>query len=421
MRGSATSPRRGVATALALVVALLAATPAAAQEGDLGARLAGAIAGAGSYSGAYVVNADTGRPVLRWRHTTPRVLASNTKLFTTAAAFDRFGVRGTLATEVRGVGEVGRRGVWRGPLYLVGGGDPTFGSESFSGRAYGTPVPSVEDLALELQQAGIRRVAGRVIGDESGFDGRRGGPDSGWHTSYWIGGPLSALGFNRGLGNESGTSFQADPASFAAARLTDALRQRGIAVTRTPRSGRAPSDAERVAAVRSPPMYRLARLVNKPSDNYAAEMLVKASSLDAGGRGRTTAGARLAANFAARLGAGPARLADGSGLSRLNRASPQRVVALLLGMREREDGKPFMRSLAIAGRDGTLSSRMRSGPARGRCRAKTGTLTGVTALSGFCRARSGALYAYSILMNGVDTYSGRYIQDRMLQAIAGVR
>jgi len=168
-------------------------------------------------------------------------------------------------------------------------------------------------------------------------------------------------------------------------------------------------------------MYRLARLVNKPSDNYAAEMLVKASSLDAGGRGRTTAGARLAANFAARLGAGPARLADGSGLSRLNRASPQRVVALLLGMREREDGKPFMRSLAIAGRDGTLSSRMRSGPARGRCRAKTGTLTGVTALSGFCRARSGALYAYSILMNGVDTYSGRYIQDRMLQAIAGVR
>jgi D-alanyl-D-alanine carboxypeptidase/D-alanyl-D-alanine-endopeptidase (penicillin-binding protein 4) len=64
---------------------------------------------------------------------------------------------------------------------------------------------------------------------------------------------------------------------------------------------------------------------------------------------------------------------------------------------------------------------MRSGPARGRCRGKTGTISGVSAVSGFCRARSGDSYAFSILMNGVDTYGARNLQDSMLQAIAGFR
>jgi len=416
--------RRRAASAAALVAIALAAAAAApaasAQESALGKRLAGAIAGAGAWSGAYVVDADSGRPVLSWRHTTPRILASNTKLFTTAAALARYGVRGTLATEVRGTGQLGPRGVWRGPLYLVGGGDPTFGSTSFSSRAYGSAGATVETLATQLRTAGVRRVAGRVIGDESAFDSLRGGPDSGYGTSIWVG-PLSGLGYNRGLGSEAGTSFQTDPPSFAAARLTDALRARGIVVTGAPRSGQTPASADTIAAVESPPMHRLAALINKPSDNYAAEMVLKALALQANGKGTTAAGARIAGRFAKRIGGRPSRLADGSGLSRLNRASPYRVVRLLLAMRERDEARPFMRSLAVAGRDGTLSSRMRSGPARGRCRAKTGTLSGVTALSGFCRARSGTLYAYSILMNGVDSYSGRAIQDSMLQVIAGTR
>ncbi|HEX2162110.1 MAG TPA: D-alanyl-D-alanine carboxypeptidase, partial [Thermoleophilaceae bacterium] len=138
-------------------------------------------------------------------------------------------------------------------------------------------------------------------------------------------------------------------------------------------------------------------------------------------RGTTAGGAKIAARFAKRLGGGPARLADGSGLSRLNRASPYRVVRLLLALRERDEFRAFSRSLSIAGRDGTLGSRMRSGPARGRCRGKTGTLTGVSAVSGYCRARSGDTYVFSILMNGVDPYGARSIQDRMLHALAGVR
>ena len=90
-------------------------------------------------------------------------------------------------------------------------------------------------------------------------------------------------------------------------------------------------------------------------------------------------------------------------------------------MRERDEFAAFFDSLSIAGRDGTLRPRMRGGPARGRCRGKTGTLSGVSAVSGYCRARSGETYVFSILMNGVNPFGARALQDRMLQAIAGVR
>lgn len=413
--------RLGVVIALAAaVVPLLSAPVAVAGKGKLARELARTMAGAGSSSGAYVVDGESGRPVLRRRHTKPRILASNAKLFTTAAALARFGPKGTLGTEVRGRGRLGARGVWRGDLYLVGGGDPTFGSRSFAARAYGVKRPTVERLAARLRAAGIRAVTGRVVGDESAFDSLRGGPDSGYGTSIWVG-PLSGLGYNRGLASESGASFQGNPPAFAAARLIDALRGRGISVRRGAAAGVTPRRADILAAVRSPSMARLAALTNKPSDNYLAEMLLKALAMQANGRGTTAGGAKIAARFAKRIGGRPARLADGSGLSRSNLASPYRVVRLLAAVRERDEAKPFARSLAIAGRDGTLADRMRRGPARGHCRGKTGTLSNVSALSGWCRARSGRTYLFSILMNGVDPYGARSIQDRMLQAIAGDR
>ena len=88
-------------------------------------------------------------------------------------------------------------------------------------------------------------------------------------------------------------------------------------------------------------------------------------------------------------------------------------------MRRGSDFRPFYRSLSIAGRDGTLVDRMRSGPAHGRCHAKTGTLSNVSALSGYCRALSGDLYVFSILMNYVSPVPARRLQDGMAEAIAG--
>ncbi|MGI8945561.1 MAG: D-alanyl-D-alanine carboxypeptidase/D-alanyl-D-alanine endopeptidase [Thermoleophilaceae bacterium] len=419
--------RRRTATCALLVLPALAAgaSPATAAarasdpESALRARLAQAMRGAGGGSGAYVVNVTRGRTVFRRRARRARILASNTKLFTTSAALARFGPAGRLATEVRGDGDLGVGGTYRGNLYLVGGGDPTFGSRRFGRRAYRGGA-SVEGLALKLKRAGIRRVTGRVVGDESHFDSLRGGPDSGFRTSIYVG-PLSGLAYNRGLASESGQGFQASPPAFAADRLRSALARRGVSVRRTARAGRAPRRAELLAVAESPRMARLVKLTNKPSDNFFAEMLVKDLAAQAVGRGTTTRGSRIAGAFGRRLGA-RAALVDGSGLSRGNRASPFRVVRLLLALREREDEFPsFLRSLSIAGRDGTLRSRMRSGPARDNCRGKTGTLSDVSALSGYCTARSGDTYAFSILMNRVNPYGARSLQDGMAQAIAGVR
>jgi D-alanyl-D-alanine carboxypeptidase/D-alanyl-D-alanine-endopeptidase (penicillin-binding protein 4) len=399
------------------VVALFPAAAAAQDEALMVKRLTAQMRFAGAYSGAYVaeLGGDRPRAVFRWREGTARVLASNTKLFTTTAALARFGPEGTLGTEVLGTGELDPEGVYDGSLYLRGGGDPTFGSRRFTRRSYGGGA-TVQDLAGLLEAAGIQRVTGRVYGDESAFDSLRGGPDSGYGVSIWVG-PLSALSYNRGLFTESGRGFQADPPAFAAARLDDALEARGIPVRLKPRAGLTPAGAPVLASVDSPPMERLLRLTNKPSDNFFAETLLKDLAHIAGGVGTTAGGARVATGFARRLGARPT-LVDGSGLSRGNRASPLSVVRLLAAMYGRDDYDPFVDSLPIAGRDGTLYDRMRRGPAKAHCVGKTGTLSNVSALSGYCEALSGDTYAYSILMNGVYPLPARRLQDRMLQEIS---
>ena len=72
----------------------------------------------------------------------------------------------------------------------------------------------------------------------------------------------------------------------------------------------------------------------------------------------------------------------------------------------------------MAGQSGTLVDRMRRGAARGRCHAKTGTISGVSALSGYCESRGGDTYVFSFLMNGVNVYGARRLQDRMANALA---
>jgi D-alanyl-D-alanine carboxypeptidase/D-alanyl-D-alanine-endopeptidase (penicillin-binding protein 4) len=408
---------RRIALFVIALLALLPASAAAQDEAAMVKRLARYMRSAGAYSGAYVVDlsGDKPRAVFRWRQQRPRILASNTKLFTTTAALDRFGTEGTLGTEVLGTGELDTEGVFRGGIYLRGGGDPTFGSRGFTTRSYGGGA-TVQDLAALLEDIGIERITGRVWGDESAFDSLRGGPDSGYGVSPWVG-PLSALSYNRGLFTEGGRGFQANPPAFAAARLDAALEARGVKVRLKPHAGITPGGARVLASIDSPPMSRLIRLTNKPSDNFFAETLLKDLAHQAGGRGTTTAGARISASHANGLGV-RATLVDGSGLSRSDRASPQGIVKLLTAMYASEDSDVFVDSLPIAGRDGTLFDRMRRGAARDRCRGKTGTLSNVSALSGYCEARSGDNYAYSILMNGVYPTGARRLQDLMLQSLA---
>ena len=187
---------------------------------------------------------------------------------------------------------------------------------------------TVQQLAKLIDQAGIERVTGRVYGDESRHDSLRGGPDSGYGVSIWVG-PLSALAYNRGFANEGGSAFQTNPPAFAAGpprRRARGARHRRCGASRS--RGRAPGGLDVLASVDSPPMERIVKLMNKPSDNFFAELLAKDVAMQVNGRGTTSAGAALVAGFARRLGS-RAQLVDGSGLSRGNRASPYRVVRLL--------------------------------------------------------------------------------------------
>jgi serine-type D-Ala-D-Ala carboxypeptidase/endopeptidase (penicillin-binding protein 4) len=398
---------------LFLVLAAVLAFPAGAFA-SLSSSLKRQMRGAGPYSGALVVDTTTGKTLFAWKAGVPRVLASNTKLFTTAAALDRFGVDGRFTTEVLSDSAMNSSGVISGDVWLRGGGDPAFGTLAYVRRHYGASASSVEHLVDQLSELGLTAVRGGVHGDESAFDAVRGVRDSGYGTSPWVG-PLSALTLNHGYDSNG---FQSNPATYASGVFRKTLKADGISPGHAAARSAAPSNAVVLASVESPPMSVLVRLTNKDSDNFFAETLVKDIGHEASGVGTTAAGVRAVRSFASSVGS-RVSLADGSGLDRGNRAAPRDVVRLLMAERSRESYDAFSASLPIAGVDGTIDDRMRSGPAKRRCRAKTGSLIGVSALSGYCTTVSGHEVAFSFLMNGISTYAARRIQDRMAQAIAG--
>lgn len=370
---------------------------------------------AGSASGIYV--RDLGAPgrgvLLDRKEGKRRILASNQKLYTTAAALARRGAESTIETQVLRRGGITERGLLRGNLYLVGGGDPAFGSGGFA-RRNGLPVTKIRGLVEGVREAGIERIGGRVVADDTVFDRHRGGPSSGFGPSPYHD-PLSGLAYNH-------SADGGDPAIDAAKALKRKLRKAGVRVRGKVRVRRAPRGARRnppVAQVSSPPLRELVAATNEPSDNFYAEMLLKRLGAKPGRRGTTRRGARVVRRFARRVGAG-ARVADGSGLSRSNRSTPKKVVKLLAAMRDHEAWRAFRDSLPQAGREGTLAGRMGGTAAEGRCRAKTGTLSDVSALSGYCKAGHGEV-AFSILMNSTSPTAARALQDQIVAQIARYR
>src|SRR5262249_44744770 len=130
------------------------------------------------------------------------------------------------------------------------------------------------------------------------------------------------------------------------------------------------------------------------------------------------AGAAVVTQFARSEGS-YVHAVDGSGLTRTGKASTANVVRFLRAMRSESYGEDFVHSLAVAGREGTVADRMEGTAAAGRCRLKTGTLTGVSALSGYCFNASGKTMIFSILMNGVrDLELAHLEQDRIAAAVA---
>lgn len=393
---------RLLAVLLTALCAGLAATPASAYDAaDLQRTLAREMRLAGQSSGAYVRDLGSGRELFALRATATRLPASVEKLYTTATTLLRLGPEATLDTRAVSDAALDPDGVLRGDLVLVGAGDPFFGTES-AGR-----------LAATLKSFGIKRIDGAVIGDESSFDRLRSACCSGYDPD--LGGVLSALAYNRGF---LGAALRLDAARFAATRFAEQLRAAGIRSSDKPRVGTAPQGGVVLAIEPSMPVRELIRFVNVPSNNFAAEMLLKALGERYGTGGSTRGGADVARATLREIDVRPL-IADGSGLSRRNRTTPRDVVALLDRMDSPDIAGTFRASLAITGETGTVTSRTRGTPAFRRCRVKTGTLRDVSALAGYCHTRGGGDVAFALLMNRVRNFDRvRAVQDHIAAALA---
>jgi D-alanyl-D-alanine carboxypeptidase/D-alanyl-D-alanine-endopeptidase (penicillin-binding protein 4) len=177
---------------------------------------------------------------------------------------------------------------------------------------------------------------------------------------------------------------------------------------------------ERVAAYRSSLLDTI-RIANKRSQNFYAESLVKLLGARRCGDGSWSGGTRAVGEFLADLGVPAAayHMVDGSGMSRQDRFTPRAVTQLLRHMYLHPWGAEFEQSLPSAGElESSLHSRMTRPPYRGNVFAKTGTIEGVSALSGYARAASGKVYAFSILINRARAvWQARQVQDRIVMAL----
>ena len=395
--------------------------PAAASAQDGLAELQGDVshqlALAGPADGAYVYDLTAKQAVFSERATAMRPPASVEKLYTATTALDLMGASTRLATTVLGVGHMAPGGVWEGSLYLRGGGDPTFGSTSFIHSHYGGVGASVSALVSELVRTdGIHRVTGSIEGDESYFDSLRGEPSSGYAWDPFLEGTLSALAFNRGeTGHESGPHA---PAAFAARALRGALKADGVSIRGGSGAATTPAGAVQLAVAQSPTVTQLLALMLPPSDNFFAETLVKDLGARYGGAGTTAAGAAVVTKtIASLLGIHP-HVVDGSGLSEEDKTSPYQVADLLVELAPTSIGTTLRDSLAVAGRTGTLELRMRHTRAAGNCQGKTGTLTGVSNLVGYCQATDGHTLAFAIFTDGIPTETAHTFQDNMAITVA---
>ena len=397
--------RRGLLLAVTAVLWLAPAATGGAVP--LATRLANALAVRGNsptLSAAVALDLQSGETVFARHGDLPLAPASNEKLTVTFAALRDLGATYRFRTEVLGRG-VQDGSVWEGDLFLKGFGDPTLSSAR------------LDRLAQAVAATGITRVDGRVFGDESWFDARRTAP--GWKAGYLVNEcpPLSALVVDRAWYDHH-TAL--DPALAAAGAFRRLLGAHGV-TTGAVGVGRAPDAATQLAETDSATLPNVVAVMDRESDNFRAEMILKTLGAEIGDAGTTAAGAAVVRSdlASAQVPLQGVVIADGSGLSLLDRLTANAVSALLVSVwNDPVLEKPFWSALPVAGENGTLEDRMESAPARGAVRAKTGTTDRASALSGYVRDR----YVFAVLQNGwpVSSWSARKAQDRFATALAAV-
>lgn len=356
--------------------------------------------------------------------------ASTMKLVTAAAALRLFGPDHRFVTRVHATVAPDDTGVVDGDLVIVGGGDPVLATPTFRRRVYSIrPATPLSGLAGRIRRSGITHVTGRVLGDPSRLADQP--LAAGWPPSY-----LETLDTTRSSGltvdaglrlfRRSGrlhAAAAADPAQRTARELRRLLRRRKVRIdgaagaTTTSRAG------VEVARITSPPLDALLEHMLRFSDNHLADAVFRmlgAATGDPTWRGSARAVRATLEDLDVRWN--QVRLADGSGLSRRNRLTPDALVRLLGAMADGPQRDRWLRLLPVAGRSGTLAGRLRDTPAAGRVHAKTGTLRDVRALAGTIPGRDGDDHHLAVLVNeldgAADIAAARRLSDVLSLALA---
>jgi len=331
----------------------------------------------------------------------PLLPASNQKLLTAMGALAVLGpeLRFT-TTVVTGASD----------LTLVAGGDPSLAARG---------PHSLDALAADVRAAGITRVTGSLVVDESRHDTARRAPGwQDWQVPAYAG-PLSALMVDRNRYRRD-PAFLADPALANAELFRELLAAHGVMVEGPTVHGTAPSAATTVAAAASAPLAELVTDTLMRSDNMAAELLLREVGRTVQGVGSTLGGAAATRDALAPLCVPVTGIDDdGSGLSRANARSAREWRVLLQAARTQPWWPVLVDALPLAGRSGTLTSRFRGTPAEANVRAKTGTIIGGIALSGYGTTAGGRAFVFSVIANGPASNGGEAALDALVATIAG--
>lgn len=350
------------------------------------------------------LSVDTGDVSFDHRADDPQVPASATKILTGVASLVALGAdfryTTTVSTPTPPVD-----GVVAGDLHLIGGGDPILAQGEYAAR-YRRPqqFSDVRLLVDAVAAAGVVRIEGAVVGDESRYDTERYHPA--WPPRFITQnqtGPLSALLVNDGFATWPTTGAgpvepAPDPAAHAAEVFRLLLEERGITVAGGARSGPAPAGAPVVAEHRSPPLREIVGQMLTESDNATAELLGKELGLQEGGAGTFAAGAAAVRSVLAEAGFDVARttVVDGSGLASGNTLDCELLMSLL---EHPPTADAIREGLAVAGATGTLAERWQGTDLAGRVRAKTGTLNQVTALAGVAATDGAGDATFALVVN----------------------
>jgi D-alanyl-D-alanine carboxypeptidase/D-alanyl-D-alanine-endopeptidase (penicillin-binding protein 4) len=347
-----------------------------------------------------------GEQVVAKNETVALAPASNLKIITAAVALDVLGPGYSYSTKV--VGALGADGVVEGDLFLIGGGDPVLASAWWNGNNPKWPPfneTSFEALADAVQQQGVTRITGGVVGDGSRYDDELFAPT--WAAADHVtqAGPIDAL-----LANDSWQTAQVsakDPALGAATVLRDMLVDRGISVGDAS-SGVAGPGSATIAEVQSQPFPAILAEMLTTSDNNTSEMVLKEIGFKATGQGTRTAGLQVVMERLTAWGIPTAGviLVDGSGLSDANRLT----CAAILGVLEHGSATDAVgQGMPVAGATGgTLYDVFTDTPLAGKLHGKTGSLNpncnpgqlGAKSLGGYVPQPGGGAIEFVLLQNG---------------------